>query len=294
MIVSGLRDQAKVSAPADYAAGPTLKDLAKSAPASGGVFSGSTSAVRGKTPDNGTRAETGVPIAVYALRSNPAELLRYAHQADSPGRPGAWAASSRVSEAVSDYLKLSPASGGFYAETLGGELHYLRVPDLQVTTVTSVSPGTYTQFAASSDGTLYAFAVDGSVDVIRMAFTENDEPKWSEVERTTGQWPTFLRVFTAGDGVFYTIATDGMLLHSRNELNAWTAQSVVGNGWAGFRDAFSPAPGVIYAIQPNGDLLWYRFRGHASGELAQGWEGPMKVGNGWQNFASVIGLPEIQ
>jgi outer membrane protein assembly factor BamB len=160
--------------------------------------------------------------------------------------------------------------------------------------VTSVSSGTYTQFAASSDGSLYAFTVDGSVDVIRMAFTENDEPKWSEAERTTGQWPAFLRVFTAGDGVFYTIAADGMLLHSRNELNAWTAQSVVGNGWAGFRDAFSPAPGVIYAIQPNGDLLWYRFRGHASGELAQGWEGPMKVGNGWQNFASVIGLPEIQ
>ena len=39
----------------------------------------------------------------------------------------------------------------------------------------------------------------------------------------------------------------------------------------------------VYAIKNNGDLLWYRKDSSASA-----WQGPKKVGNGWENFTAVI------
>ena len=82
----------------------------------------------------------------------------------------------------------------------------------------------------------------------------------------------------------------------------WEGPKKVGTGWNGLEQVFSDGDGIIYAIEPfveatvhalggttpasGGNLRWYRHLGRDDGSFR--WEGPKKVGTGWNGLEQVF------
>jgi hypothetical protein len=116
----------------------------------------------------------------------------------------------------------------------------------------------------------------------------------------------YRKIFSAGRNTLYQIMPNGHLVWmiwsyspSQGKILNFHGQEV-GQGWQNFIRVFgghNPTGGsdygglVIYAITASGDLLWYSHAGWVDGlpaNQAGAWLGPVKVGNGWQNFSHVF------
>jgi hypothetical protein len=114
-------------------------------------------------------------------------------------------------------------------------------------------------------------------------------------------WSAVRQVFSTGQGVIYSVASNGELVWYRNLNTANAAaqehwqQHLVGVGWGQFERMFSPGEGVIYAIKADGTLLWYKHEGYLTGGRytdTGAWKGPKQVGVGWNQFKQVFAAPE--
>jgi len=107
-------------------------------------------------------------------------------------------------------------------------------------------------------------------------------------------------LLTASSGrssIVYAIRADGTLDWFRHDgasdgTSSWAngGQPItVGNGWvAGQQRVFSGCNGVIYLIGDDGILNWYKHKGSLNGTFD--WEGPNKVGSGWNKFHNVFSI----
>jgi Tachylectin/Papain family cysteine protease len=83
--------------------------------------------------------------------------------------------------------------------------------------------------------------------------------------------------FTAANHQVFTLFAH---THEKGVLSGTTTLDGATYGVKGFK--LRP----IYAIQSGGDLYWYLHEGRLQGNTT--WTGPLKVGNGWQNFLQVF------
>ena len=103
-------------------------------------------------------------------------------------------------------------------------------------------------------------------------------------------------VFGDGDGVIYSIHTDGSLSwfqHSGrlNGVASWAnaGKAVnVGQGWANPIKVFSGGDGIIYAITSDGKLGWYRHDGRYTGTSLWAKNIFTQIGTGWHTFTHVF------
>lgn len=157
-------------------------------------------------------------------------------------------------------------------------------------------------FAGS--GSVYGIESNGDLMWYRHDSSSTCGQAWTGRVKVGNGW-NFKQVFgmtsteSDGGGVIYAIGTDGVLHWYRHYCYAnggstggcWASNggTVVGTGWQGFRQVFSGGNGVIYGIQQDGTLLWYRHKAYKTGGgLAGDWEGPYRVGTGWQSFTNVF------
>ncbi|TQC41548.1 hypothetical protein EEB14_54075 [Rhodococcus sp. WS4] len=75
---------------------------------------------------------------------------------------------------------------------------------------------------------------------------------------------------------------------------AWTAGggATVNSGWNIYSTVLCSYDGVMYGIEPTGDMHWFRHQGWREGTTA--WAGGpsgIKVGTGWQSYATVLHGP---
>ena len=154
-------------------------------------------------------------------------------------------------------------------------------------------------YAIQNDGTLLwydhkGFSEGNGIDVAGA---------WEGPKKVGVGWQNFKQVFSGGNSVIYAIQDDGTLLWYRHNgfskgdgldvEGAWEGPKKVGIGWQNFKQVFSGGSNIIYAIQDDGTLLWYRHNGFSKGDgidVAGAWEGPKKVGKGWQNFKQVFSM----
>jgi hypothetical protein len=127
--------------------------------------------------------------------------------------------------------------------------------------------------------------------------------RWEGPARVGKGWGGLTHVFSGGGGVIHGIQENGDLMwyrHLGREDGSfrWEGPKKVGTGWGGFNHVFSGGDGVIYGVQSitqanvkvvgttpqpsGGDLMWYRHLGREDGSFQ--WEGPKKVGTGWENL----------
>jgi Tachylectin len=97
--------------------------------------------------------------------------------------------------------------------------------------------------------------------------------------------------------IVYAIRLDGTLEWYRHDgvsdgTSSWAnggLPKTVGSGWvAGHQRVFSGCNGIIYLIGDDGALSWYKHKGYLDGTFD--WEGPSKVGDGWNNFHNVFSI----
>lgn len=108
------------------------------------------------------------------------------------------------------------------------------------------------------------------------------------------------KIFSAGQTTVYEVLPDGTLEWRRftypaagdPQITNLQGPKPVGHGWGNFIRVFGGHyDGVIYGIQPNGDLVWYKHYGYMDGLPANvkwAWDGPSKVGIGWNIFTHVF------
>ncbi|GAF45477.1 hypothetical protein RW1_022_00540 [Rhodococcus wratislaviensis NBRC 100605] len=100
--------------------------------------------------------------------------------------------------------------------------------------------------------------------------------------------------------VIYAIKPNGDLQWYRHDgwqdgSGAWTAGGggvTVNSGWEIYSTVLCGYDGVMYGIKPNGDMHWFRHQGWREGTNA--WAGGpsgIKVGTGWQSYATVLHGP---
>jgi hypothetical protein len=240
-----------------------------------------------------------LPAFLYGLREGSPALLTSQHSGGAVGDAGTWTLTQELPRQFGDYrLLIGAGREALYGVTTGDTLRYWNAAELGDTLrdpsilVTGFAPSAYAQIAAAQ-GVVYGFRRDGTVDVFRNPSLDAGGRTWQAPQRVADDWPSFDRVISGGDNVFYTVQPDGSLVWRRHYPgnNGWSQSVPVGTAWGQYRDLFTPGEGVIYAIQPNGELLWHRFRGHADGAAASGWEGPVKIADGWQSFKSVVATP---
>lgn len=138
-------------------------------------------------------------------------------------------------------------------------------------------------FTISADGTLKWHRHDGTLDGTYL---------WRDNMDIGNGWRAgFKQIVPDSGGVLYAITNDGTLrwyryLDYANGGSTWAdGPKTIGTGWGDFKQVFSGGEGVLYAVTMNGDLLWYRFLFYKSGDNQPGaWQGPVKVGNGWDSF----------
>lgn len=127
--------------------------------------------------------------------------------------------------------------------------------------------------------------------------------RWQGPQRVGFRWDVFKHVFSGGDGIIYGIQENGDLMWYRHVGRAdgsflWKGPKKVGLGWGELTQVFSGGDGIIYGVTPRsvaavpitggptqapgGDLLWFRHLGREDGSF--NWDGPRKVGSGWNGL----------
>ena len=114
-------------------------------------------------------------------------------------------------------------------------------------------------------------------------------------------WGGMQHVFSAGDGIIYTIADDGILRWYKHNgvrtgagleaSGSWEGPKDVGRGWGGLQHVFSAGDGIIYTIADDGILRWYKHNGFRTGAGLQtpgAWEATKDVGRGWEGLKQVF------
>jgi len=152
-------------------------------------------------------------------------------------------------------------------------------------------------YAITSDGTLRWFQHNGVSNGVGLESPQS----WIGGKNVGRGWTDFVDVFSGGDGVIYTVLTDGTLKWRRHLAyltgqgletpGSWSPYRSVGRGWANYKHVFSGGNGIIYVIANDGTLKWFRHRAYLTGEglETQGaWEGPKTVGRGWENVQQVF------
>jgi hypothetical protein len=129
--------------------------------------------------------------------------------------------------------------------------------------------------------------------------------RWREPSQAVGTgWDAFRYIIPMDHGVVYTILNDGTLRWQQHHdyqngkisgAQAWMASRMVGWGWDNFKNIFSGGNGVLYVVNQQNQLMWYKLKSYLKPpsvppsdasharqlEWERSWEGPKKVGDGW-------------
>ena len=107
-------------------------------------------------------------------------------------------------------------------------------------------------------------------------------------------WDGYQRILPAGGQAIYAIAADGTLLWFKDEggyggEGDLSAPVEVGQGWDLYANVVSGGNGVLYTIDSDGVMSWHRHDGFKTGD-PNAWQGPKKIGSGWNGVRSVFCL----
>lgn len=149
------------------------------------------------------------------------------------------------------------------------------------------------------DGVIYAIPADGNLRWFQHRGRMDGSVSWANggiLKNVGTAWAEPTKVFSGGDGVIYTIASDGVLRWYRHNgrftgTTEWANNHglQVGSGWGVFQHVFSGGDGVIYGIKPNGSLHWYRHEGRLDGSFKWASNSGAQVGTGWTIFQHLFG-----
>ncbi|RYX83326.1 trypsin-like serine protease [bacterium] len=113
-------------------------------------------------------------------------------------------------------------------------------------------------------------------------------------------------VFAGGDGVFYAVRNDGVLMWHKHKSylnppsvpannasnadklkwqNSWDEAKIVGYGWDDMPQIFAAGDGYIYGIRRNGDLMWFHHLGWEAGTPTWEVNTGVKIASGWDSYA---------
>ena len=255
------------------------------------------------------------PLWVYGIKAN-GEMLWY--RKDSGSAP--WQGPSSVGSQWHTYLDVIPAGGNsFFMRQADGVLRWVQHTGFNNggriwNGPKDVGSGwRYKKIIPGGDGIVYAIREDGTLIWFRNLDYTTGPRAWNP-ERIVGSgWAGFKDVFAMGQGVIYAVRDNGELLWYRHDGYGtgdarWTGPRVVGSGWQNFRTIVPAGDGTILAVAQDGALLWYRHKDYLTGTTAglmqsgdrmrvgasvtgtAQWEGPVKIGSGWQGFTKVVAL----
>jgi len=149
------------------------------------------------------------------------------------------------------------------------------------------------------DGVIYTIPADGNLRWFHHRGRMDGTVSWANggILKNVGTgWSEPIKVFSGGDGVVYTITSDGILRWYRHNGRftgtfdwANNLGIQVGSGWGVFQHVFSGGDGVIYGIKPDGSLHWYRHEGRLDGSFKWASNSGAQVGTGWTIFQHVFG-----
>ena len=193
-----------------------------------------------------------------------------------------------------------------------GTLKWFRHDDARVGTSDMQGPrnvnvgwGNFKQIFPGGEGVIYAITWQGSLMRFQHAgydtgLGRDDAAGWLPPQEIANGWGNLTQVFSAGEGVIYTITPDGKLWWFKhtgfaNGRATWEGPKNVGRGWESFKHVFSGGDGFIYAITPDGRLWWYHHIAYRTGgglDEPGAWEGRTVVGRGWEGFKQVFSTGE--
>jgi hypothetical protein len=153
---------------------------------------------------------------------------------------------------------------------------------------------------SGGNGIIYAVTESGDLSWFRHNGREDGSFRWEGPKKVGIGWGNVKHVFSGSNGIIYAVTESGDLRwfrHNGREDGSlrWEGPKKVGIGWGDVKHAFSGGNGIIYVVDPvteggviatggtfpasGGDLRWFRHNGREDGSFR--WEGPRKVGTGW-------------
>jgi hypothetical protein len=226
-----------------------------------------------------------------------------------PSAPGTAGSIGRVKTTVGSIGKVKVTRPAFlYAVGGDGALKWFRHDGALEGKFDMVGPrsvdvgwANFKQIFPGGEGVIYAITRQGSLMRYQhvgygTGLGRDDPAAWLPTQEIATGWGNLIRAFSAGEGVIYTITTDGKLWWFRltgflNGRATWEGPKNVGRGWEGFKQVFSGGDGVIYAISADGKLWWYHHVAYRTGgtlEQPGAWAGGTVVGRGWEGYQYVF------
>jgi Tachylectin len=154
----------------------------------------------------------------------------------------------------------------------------------------------FKQVFGGGEGVIYTLNKRGTLTLyqhpgFKTGVGRGDTGDWPPPKQLATGWTDVVHAFSTGEGVFYTITTDGTLNWYRYVNGTLAGPNKVGRGWTDVRGVFSIGGGVIYVIRNDGKLEWLRHNGYLTGEGVEKsgtWIGPKEVGSGWSIYQHVF------
>lgn len=240
------------------------------------------------------------PIWLYGIQPN--GVLQW-YRKDT--NASAWQGPRQVGTGWSMFKDVIAAGGNrFYALTKDGKLVWYQHDGFNNGSfswkpASEVGSGwAFSRIFSGGDGVVYAIRKDGKLFWYRHNGFRDGARSWSAAKEVGSGWSEMKDVFSTGKGAVYGVKPDGTLLlyqqkDFENGARDWYPARTVGSGWNHFQQIIPAGDGVILAIQPDGRLLWYKHLGlivPKLGRVHEGWEGPVQIGSGWQDFGKVVAL----
>jgi hypothetical protein len=241
------------------------------------------------------------PIWLYAIRSN-GDLLWFRRDSNS----SAWQGPKKVGTGWTMFKDVIAAGGNhLYGLTHDGKLVWYQHDGFNDGTFRWPQPievgqgWNFTRIFSGGDGVVYAIRKDGKLFWARHTGFRTGAPSWIAAKEVGSGWNTMIDVFSTGKGAVYAVKPDGTLLLYQqkdfdNGAKNWYPARTIASFWNTFQQIIPVGDGVILAIQPDGKLFWYKHLGlvqpNRISRIREGWEGPIQIGAGWQDFAKVIAL----
>ncbi|MGC0141704.1 tachylectin-related carbohydrate-binding protein [Pseudactinotalea sp. Z1732] len=159
----------------------------------------------------------------------------------------------------------------------------------------------FTDVLGTHTNVVYAFSGDGAIDWYRHDDLDRGPAGWTGPRRLLEPCGSTLfqhhSTANAGGGRFFITTTYvddvrikrslELLVHTdpANGTKGLRTDRIVRN-WRRYPTTFGGGSGVLYGIDDDGDLYWHR---HQTGaQQGRQWEGPVKIGHGWNVFTRVF------